>query len=234
MASHVTLFYDAAPANSPNPVQIPGTGDVKVLNYALALETLEAELYRQALARLTIGGTDDLGGAITGLDVSGSDVDYITEFSKVENEHRDFLTSALKGNWVTNSGAKFDFGINSLDRKGVVQLVYGAELTGVAAYLGGAKLLAIGSPYLQIAAAILGTEARHTTAVAIVLNGPTFNESPKVETAPLANENGGKDSALTPDQVLNQTATIAFPGGTVPPGGTIPPKSGPNGLVVLP
>lgn len=232
--NHITLFFDAAPANSPNPTQVPGTGDMKVLNYGLALETLEAELYRQALARLTTGGTDMFGNAITGLGVTGTDVDYITEFGQVENEHRDFLASQLGGNWVTKAGALFDFGINNLTRLGVVQLVYGAEETGVNAYLGAAALLTIGSPFLQIAAAILGTEARHTAAVANVLNDAPLNQSPPVETAPLANENMGRDAPLTPDQVLNQTATIPFPNGTIPAGGSIPPKSGPNGFVFLP
>lgn len=234
MASHVTLYFSAPPpASDPNPVAVPGTGDVKVLNFALALETLEAELYRQALARLTSGGTDDLGNAITGLGVSGTDVDYVQEFGKIENQHRDFLTGALGGNWVAKAGAKFDFGINSLSRKEVVELVYAAELTGISAYLGGTGPggLQPGGKNLAYAAAILGTEARHTTAVAIVLNGPLFNETPKLETAPLVNENSGKDYPLTPDQILYEGGTV---GAGLTPGGKINPVSGPNGFVVLP
>src|SRR5947209_2167842 len=57
---------------------IPGKGDVKVLNYALALEDLEADLYAQAKLRLTTGGTNALGIAIPGLhiDPTQPDVDY--------------------------------------------------------------------------------------------------------------------------------------------------------------
>jgi len=64
---------------------IPGTGDIKVLNYALALEAAEAELYRQAVLRLTTGGTIN-GERVSGLGVSTSapDVKYINEFAVVE------------------------------------------------------------------------------------------------------------------------------------------------------
>jgi hypothetical protein len=226
--THLTLYFTSNPGNGA--VLVPGAGNIKVLNYALALETLEAELYRQALARLTGGGTDDLGNAITGLGVASTEPDvlYLTEFGKVEMDHRDFLTTALGGNWVTTAGAKFDFGINSLDRKGVVSLVYNAELHGVSAYLGAIPSFA-DKTYLADAAAILGTEARHTAYVAVLLNGPIFNSTPKLETAPLANENQGKDTPLLPDQILYQGGTV--PSGLIP-GGTLGPISGPNGFVV--
>jgi hypothetical protein len=223
----VTLFYDSDPGGA---IQIPGSADIKVLNFALALEVLEAELYRQALARLTTGGEDDFGQAITGLNVSDGELDvtYVTEFATIEADHRDFLVNALGGNYVRDAGLKFDFGINSLDRMGVLDLIYAAEQTGVSAYLGGTPAL-LGSKYLSVAAAILGTEARHTAAVAVAIN--TLNGGALVETAPLPAENGGKDSALTPDQVLNQGGVIPFTNGTIPAGGQINPISGPNGFV---
>lgn len=223
----VTLFYDSDPGGA---IQIPGSGDIKVLNFALALETLEAELYRQALARLTTGGQDDFGQAITGLNIGANELDaqYISEFATVEADHRDFLVSALGGNYVRDAGLKFDFGINSLDRAGTLNLVYAAEQTGVSAYLGGTPSL-LGSKYLSVAAAILGTEARHTAAIAVAIN--TLNGGAVVETAPLPAENDGKDSALTPDQILNRGGTIPFTKGTIPAGGQINPVSGPNGFV---
>jgi hypothetical protein len=241
MATHVTIYFSAAPAGVTNAIQIPGSGDTKVLNFALALETLEAELYRQAYARLTgttFDGsqpTDMFGttiNAVGGVSTTDADAAYTAEFGKVEMQHRTFLEGALGGNYVTTAGLKFDFGINSLSRLQVVQLLYAAELTGVSAYLGGAGPggLTPGGKALTYAASILGTEARHTTAVAIVLNGPLFNMSPKLETAPLANENSGKDYPLTPDQILNQGGIV---GAGLTPGGTINPISGPNGFVVM-
>lgn len=265
----VTLYFTADPkiagtASVPIPVGKFGSlttaagPDIKVLNFALALETLEAELYAEALMRLTTGGKDMFGNTITGLNVSGADVTYLSTFATVEAEHRNFLASALGGNWVTSAGALFDFGFAdtnnlgtpALTRLQTVQLVYAAEQTGVSAYLGAiTNGLTIGpsAPYLGIAASILGTEARHTTAVAILLNSPLFNESPKLATAPLAypvKDTGtgggtGLDTALAPDVILYGNAT-GTSGGTVAADttvsgtGKINPISGPKGFVFLP
>ena len=182
---------------------IPGTGDVKVLNYALALEDLEADLYAQAIMRLTEGGTNKLGTKITGLklDSDSIDVQYLQEFALVEAEHRDFLTAALGKSALPLF--KYNFKMETLHREQVLNLVYTAEKTGVSAYLGAFPFFATRS-YVQIASAIQGTEARHTAVVAILLN-ILYNEG--LTTAPLADpfpgaSNGGKDSPLTPDEVL--------------------------------
>ncbi len=95
--SHATLYFSTSPGTGA--VQVPNTAknfatgstDVQVLNFALALETLEAELYKEALMRLTTGGTDMFGNTITGLGVTGNDVNYITEFGTVESQHQTFL-----------------------------------------------------------------------------------------------------------------------------------------------
>ena len=215
--------------------QIPGTGDVQILNYALALETLEADLYAQALLRLTTGGTNALGQTITGLNLPSSqpDVAYITEFAVVEAQHRDFLNSALGTASIigtgTNgilAGAKFDFGfadaaaVPNNTRQDVIQLVYTAEATGVGAYLGAVPLLAPKSPYLAIAAAIQGTEARHTAAIAIVFNALGF--TPLKDTAPLVGQTetivglgpvtSGIDGTLDPNTVLSISRVLCLCG----------------------
>lgn len=195
-----------------------GTGDIKVLNYALALEAAETDLYVQALARLTGGGTASSGATITGLGIANSepDVQYLTQFARIEREHRDFLTGRLGAQAITAAGrplagATFDFGINALDRRGVVDLIRTVELTGTQAYLGAIPFFAT-KQFLAVAGGIQATEARHTTAITIVQN-QLFNTS--LPTAPLANDNNGIERTLTPDQVL---AVV----------------SGPNGFIVLP
>ena len=239
----ITVYFTTSPGTGA--VQVPSTSknfttanaDVKVLNYALTAETLEAELYRQAVLRLTTGGTDMFGQTITGLGLTGPDVTYLTEFATVEAQHRDFLTTALGNNWVTDAGAKFDFGfadtnnfgIPALTRLQTVELVYAAELTGVSAYLGAIPSFA-DKTYLPVAAAILGTEARHTAYVAATLNGAPFNLGGSLKTAPLANENSGIDTPLLPDQILNQGGTIKAPDVTVANDGKITAVSGPNGF----
>ena len=256
MPTRVTLFFTADPKNAAAPsVAVPSTAknfataspDVKVLNFALALETLEAELYRQAVLRLTTGGKDMFGNTITGLQLAGADVDYLTTFARVEAEHRDFLTAALGNNWVADAKALFDFGFAdtnnlgkpALDRPGTVKLIYAAEQTGISAYLGGtgAGGLTPGGKYLGIAASILGTEARHTTAVAILLNGPLFNITPKLATAPLVGDLGtgngpGLDTALPPDSILYAGGNVA-PDTTVAGDGKVNAISGPNGFVFI-
>lgn len=260
MPTHVTLYFTANPNTAgTTAVAIPSgpfatptstsSPDIKVLNFALALETLEAQLYKDALARLTTGGKDSLGQTITGLGLSGTDVNYLTEFGTIEAEHQAFLETALKGNWVVNAGAKFDFGFADTNQFGTppltrlqtVQLVYAAEQTGVSAYLGGAGPggLTPRGPYLGVAASILGTEARHTAAVAILLNSPLFNESPRLATAPLSTDPGipagshGIDIPLAPDAILYGGGTVAADT-TVSGTGKINPISGPNGFVFVP
>jgi hypothetical protein len=202
---------------------IPGSGDIQVLNYALALETLEADLYAQALLRLTTGGTNGLGQTITGLNLpaSSADVLYITEFATVEAQHRDFLKGALGASAITATGmplagANFDFGfadsaatLNNT-RQDIVSTIYTVEATGTAAYLGAIPSLSPGSKYLATAAAIQGTEARHTAAIAIVFNALGF--TPLKDTAPLVGQTenivglgsvtSGIDGTLDPNTVL--------------------------------
>lgn len=174
---------------------IPGQGDFQVLNFALSLELLEADLYRQALLRLNALGVSN----------SQPDVRYLTEFATVEAEHRDFLIATIKGaggtpiNESALRGATFDFGMNQRNRRQVIDLVLDAEATGVMAYLGAIVKFSPTSPYLQTAAAIQGTEARHTSVITIVRN-IVFNLTTPV--APLANNNNGIDRTLTPNQVL--------------------------------
>ncbi len=166
-----------------------------------ALEDLEADLYVQALQRLTGGGTNKLGKKISGLKISSSqpDVSYLIEFGKVEAQHRDFLRGALGSAAIPQF--KYDFNMQNLSRKQVVDLVYTAEATGVGAYLGAIQYFAT-KTYLQIAGAIQGTEARHTAVFAEVIN-ILFNEG--LPTAPLTKQYGGSngiDQPIPPDTVL--------------------------------
>jgi hypothetical protein len=181
---------------------IPGTGDVKVLNYALALEDLEADLYTQAIQRLTVGGKNKLGVEIPGLylNFSHGDVYFVHEFGIVEAAHSEFLRGALGSAAIQKF--KYDFNMQNLSRKQVIELVYTAESLGTSAYLGAIPYLQ-SLTYLQIAGAIQGTEARHTAIFADVLD-QLYNEG--LNTAPLSSQFGGKnngiDTPVAPDTVL--------------------------------
>jgi hypothetical protein len=185
------------------PSSIPGSGDTQVLNFALALEDLEADLYAQAILRLTGGGVDPQAastvGTIVGLNVSGIDVTYIQKFAPVEAAHRDFLKAALGAAAITTlKPAKYDFGIQNMTRQQVLDLVLEAEATGVQAYLGAIPSFKTKSPYAQTAAAIQGTEARHATVLTIVRNvlaGQGIVTDPVAPVAPLAGDPGTTPTA---------------------------------------
>jgi hypothetical protein len=157
---------------------IPGTGDVKILNYALALEDFEADFYDQLLKRLTTGGRNAYGETIVGLNLRGIDVDYVRRFGRVEAEHRDFLRSTLRsvaGEANVIQPFRYDFGLGSTDpnpltRQQLIDLLLDIERTGVAAYLGAVPFFSSRSPFRQTAVAIQGTEARHTSVITIVTN----------------------------------------------------------------
>ena len=249
--THVTFYFTTPPATvDANVVQIPNTStnfttastDVQILNFALAVETIEAERYRQTIARLTTGGTDMFGNPITGLglDVTSLDVLLVTGFAQTEMQQRDVLATTLYGSpganpFLVPTQYLFDFGINSLSRTAAVTGIYTAETIGVSAYLGGSGLLSIQSPFLAPAASFLGVEARHAAGLAYALN--SLN-GPTIQTAPLATDKNtiginGADMPLTADQVLYQGGQVA-PGLLPATGGATPPQSGPNGFVFRP
>jgi len=189
---------------------------------------LESDLYAQALQRLTTGGTNGLGQTITGLGLTDSDpiVAYTREFGIVENDHASFLDSQLGNASILKgslAGANFDFGIGSLSRQQVLDLLLTVEDLGVSAYLGAIPRFKT-YKYLPVAAAIQGTEARHTATLVVIRNllfGPSsvsgiyYTPSP----APLYNQgfaSKGIDVPKDPDVVLQSASQfIVLP--TSPP-----------------
>ena len=261
----VAFYFTAPPAatgalTAANIIQIPNTStnfptassDVQIVNFALAVETIEAERYRQTIARLTSGGTDMFGNTINGLGLSANttsnlDVQLLLGFYTVESQQRDILATTLYGSpsanpFLNSQNYLFDFGINSLDRPTAVTDVLTAETIGVAAYVGGSGLLTITSPFLAPAASFLGVEARHAASLAFAVNALTGS---KISTAPMAIAPNldsqtiygptltGADEALTADQVLNQGGQV-YPDLLPATGGKTPNISGIGGFVYRP
>ncbi len=174
---------------------INGTGDTKVLNYALALETLESDLYAQALLRLTTGGTNALGQTIAGLNLGATNpaVTYVRDFGKIEAAHKALFEGVLGKNAITKAPnplatAKFDFGFSDASQASlayVLEQIRSAEALGVGAYIGAVPFFAT-TTYLGVAAAILGTEARHTAAVTALINQLGLNMSGQPSPLPVA------------------------------------------------
>ena len=128
--------------------------DVDVLNYALTLEFLEAEFYKQ--------------GNSTGL-LSGQEAELVETIGADEAAHVDALTATIKdigGKPV--KAPKVDFGGAFKNRKAFLELAHVFENTGVSAYLGAAGFITE-KPILQAAASIFGVEARHAAVIGDLL-----------------------------------------------------------------
>ena len=248
--THVTFYATTPPPGiTTNVVQIPGSGDTLVLNFALAVETIEAARYIQSIARLTGGGTDQFGNPINGLGLtpnttSNLDVLLVIGFAQTEMQQRDILATTLYGSpganpFLDTTQYLYDFGINSLLREDVVANLSVAETIGVAAYVGGSGLLSVQSAALAPAASFLGVEARHAASLAYAVN--MLAGSQVLQTAPLATDTNplalnfnGTDRALTADQILYAKGQVAP--GLLPAsfGGVTPAITGPNGFVYRP
>jgi rubrerythrin len=170
---------------------LPGSDiNTRALNYALTLEILEADLYRQALNRAagraltapldaTIPSSGSLGsytrsGSIGNGGISSTLADigflYLVQFAYVELAHRRFLERALGGGAVKPNpkGYAFPGGPGSTISE-ILSNILVLEETGVRAYLGA-------TPYItnltltQTAGTIYSTEARHSAAVSYLIN----------------------------------------------------------------
>ena len=214
-----------APAGSASFPGIPGkTIREIVLNFALTLEILEADLYRQALNQASglplatplledpfmyeqsVGN----GGLTAGAGAAA--FDYLVEFAYVEAAHRDFLKTTLASlrspTVAPNPGGYHFPGGPGADLKAILTNILPLEETGVRAYLGAAGFLKGDSPYLTAASSIYSTEARHSAAIAFILGqdpGPTMMAGDQQVTPTYPSENTF-EYFLTPATVLTKAA----------------------------
>ena len=172
-----------------------GSGDVGVLNYAYALEQLEAAFYAQVKASTVVG-------------FSQAEKDYFNEVAAHEAIHRDFFKAAINrdapGKILQNLTPNFtsiDFTKRakaaSDTKLGVLDAAKAFEDLGVAAYNGAGKLLKTAA-YLVIAGQIVSVEARHAAYVRDLLDttGKSFAGDDQVD--PVT----GLDKAMTPVDVI--------------------------------
>lgn len=170
-----------------------GTGDQKILNYALTLEFLEADLYRQALNLAsgkaastplnTSGGPSSYSLSVGSGGLSSfatqAGFAYLSQFAFVESAHAAFLQTAIGTNVTVPNAKGYSFGHlapASTDLKSILSAILPLEETGVRAYLGAAKYF-VSPQYLETATTIYSTEARHSAALQLILGndpGPTM------------------------------------------------------------
>lgn len=207
--------------NIPDNLNIPGikgkTKTIQVLNYALTLETLEADLYRQAL-NLAAGKPLDtplpedassytlaVSPGIVGPRNAALGFLYLQQFAAVEAAHRDFLHAAIQsfgGEPVgpNPGGYRAPFGS---DLGSILSVIRTVEETGVRAYLGAAQFIN-DFKITQTAASIYSTECRHSAAVNYVLYKDIGPSRMEYDQQAVFGE-GATDNFehwLTPEQVL--------------------------------
>ncbi len=161
-----------------------GSGDIAILNYAYALEQLEAAFYTQAVANASFKTV-----------FSASEQALLTDIRDHEVAHREFFKAALMGNAI----ASLDVDFSSIDfatRAGVLATAKSFEDLGVSAY-NGAGYLIQSATYLTIAGKIVSVEARHAAYIRDLVSPSTFVGQDVVDV-----NNTGLEFSRTPAQVL--------------------------------
>lgn len=162
-----------------------GSADVGVLNYAYALEQLEAAFYAQVVATPYANITAD-------------EKTYFTAIAKHEAIHRDFfkaaITSAAPDKIIP--GLTPDFSkVNFTDRASVLATAKTFEDLGVAAY-NGAGVLIQNATYLLLAGKIVSVEARHAAVIRDLISNGSFADDTIVDATT------GLDKAMSVNDVL--------------------------------
>ena len=170
--------------NSQDTVNL-GSDDVGILNYAFALEQLEAAFYTEVIAKKFSG--------MTALETS-----VLTDIRDHEIAHREFFRAAIPpSDRIIDLTPDFST-INFADRNSVLTTAKTFEDLGVAAYNGAGKLFSntgAGLQYLTLAGKIVSVEARHAAEIRDLITNGTFAANDVVDAM-------GFDKALMPTAVL--------------------------------
>ncbi len=168
--------------NPPNPttpgVVNLGSGDIGILNYAYALEQLEAAFYLRVTATPYSGMTSN-------------ETAFLNDIRDHEVIHREFFKAVLAANAIPNLVVDFT-SIDFTSRASVLGTARTFEDLGVSAYNGAGKLLT-DPANLGFAGKIVSVEARHAATIRELLQLNSFADT--VDANAL-------DPALNPPAVL--------------------------------
>ena len=163
--------------------------DLKILNYALTLEYLEAAFYKEAVDSGALSGT-------------------VLDFAKIVNQDEQTHVSALRRTIKSLGGKavsspKFDFQGTNKDSAKFLETAFVLENTGVRAYLGQATRI-LQKPILAAAASIVTVEARHSGAVAVLLGQSPFSGEKSISPS------GAFDRASSMRTILREVGATGF------------------------
>ena len=175
--------------NMPNEGVDLGSGDPGMLNYAYALEQLEAAFYTMVCS----------DGSFTTI-FSESEQSMLKDIRDHEITHREFLKAALADKAIADLEVDFS-SIDFSKRDSVLGAAKTFEDLGVSAYNGAGNLIADAN-YLLIAGKIVSVEARHAAAIRDMIDPKTasFSGDDVVDS-------NGLDGAKMPSEVLSAAAS---------------------------
>ena len=157
-----------------------GSGDTAVLNYAYALEQLEAAFYIQVLNFPYESMTDN-------------EKSLLTDIRDHEIAHREFFKSAIGKDAIPDLKVTFS-SINFYSRDSVLATAKAFEDLGVSAYNGAGQYIKL-ADYLVLAGKIVSVEARHAALIRDLISNGTFADNTVVDAM-------GLDKSRTPQEVF--------------------------------
>lgn len=143
-----------------------GNSDIGILNYAYALEQLEAAFYTQVVASFFTGATT-------------AEKAILSDLKDHEISHREFFKRAITSGRITDSlqpdfsNIDFTQRTTTSGKLGVLNAAMAFEDLGVAAYNGAGRFIT-SNDYLALAGKIVSVEARHAALIREMISANTF------------------------------------------------------------
>ncbi|HEY4206762.1 MAG TPA: ferritin-like domain-containing protein [Puia sp.] len=167
-----------------------GSADIGILNFAFALEQIEAAFYTKVNASWY-------------KNAPLSEQQVLFDIMHHEVAHRDFLKKALGSNAIGD--LQFDFSmVDFRSRDSVLGTAKALEDTGVSAYNGAGPFFE-SADYVKVAAKIVSVEARHAAAIRDILNPKSADFAGDDTVDPST----GLDFARTPNSTTGGQSIVA-------------------------
>ena len=157
-----------------------GSGDIGILNYAYALEQLEAAFYTKVCEVPYVG-------------ITSWEKEMLQDIRDHEVAHREFFKNALGSKAIPTLELNLT-SVNFLSRDSVLGTAKAFEDLGVSAYNGAGHLIANGD-YLLLAGKIVSVEARHAAFIRDLISNGSFADSTVID-------GNGLDTSKMPADVL--------------------------------
>ncbi|MEO6135093.1 MAG: ferritin-like domain-containing protein [Ginsengibacter sp.] len=158
-----------------------GSGDIGILNYAYALEQLEAAFYTAVIDTPYSG-------------ISTMEMSYLKDVRDHEVAHREFFKAALSTKAIQALEVNFS-AIDFTSRTSVLGTAKAFEDLGVSAYNGAGQLL-VDPGLLGLAGKIVSVEARHAALIRDLITPGSFGDMTAVDAM-------GLDLVRAPKEVLS-------------------------------